>query len=233
MPTYIDNTRQKIVTFVTERQTTIASGLAALLIIVVGFLIFNFFSRINKDTTPQNQAVTEDATSSSFLANDDQKKEEPNSPAGSEEKKDSGQVTNQAATSTSAQQYTVVRGDSLSKIAKQFYNDSSKWTEISKANNLTNPRLIHAGNRLIIPKSDSGTVAAAPSGTASTTTLSKPSGGNVTYVVRSGDTLWEIAQNFYGSGFDWRRIRDANQDKVKTLANGRALIVSGQHLTIP
>ena len=48
--------------------------------------------------------------------------------------------------------YTVVVGDTLWSIAVRTYADGYKWTEIAKANNLSNPDLIHAGNVLKLPK---------------------------------------------------------------------------------
>jgi len=54
------------------------------------------------------------------------------------------------------------------------------------------------------------------------------------YTVIWGDTLWEIAEARYGSGFEWGEIRDANLDKVGYLPNGsRALIIPGQVLKLP
>ena len=49
--------------------------------------------------------------------------------------------------------YTVVAGDSLSKIAKKFYGDGNKWKRIFEANRDTvkNPDLIHPGQVLKIP----------------------------------------------------------------------------------
>jgi len=49
--------------------------------------------------------------------------------------------------------YTVVAGDSLSKIAKRFYGDANKWQRIFEANRDTikNPDLIHPGQVLKIP----------------------------------------------------------------------------------
>lgn len=48
---------------------------------------------------------------------------------------------------------TVVAGDSLSKIAKRAYGDSSKWKQIYEANRdlIKNPDLIHPGQILRIP----------------------------------------------------------------------------------
>ena len=49
--------------------------------------------------------------------------------------------------------YTVVSGDSLSKIAKKFYGDANQWKKIFDANTdkIKNPDLIHPGQVLTIP----------------------------------------------------------------------------------
>ncbi len=49
--------------------------------------------------------------------------------------------------------YTVQPGDSLSKIAQQFYGKASLWTIIFNANRdiISNPRLLHPGQVLVIP----------------------------------------------------------------------------------
>ena len=55
-----------------------------------------------------------------------------------------------------------------------------------------------------------------------------------TYEVVKGDTLWEIAEAVYGSGFEWGRILEANKDSIGFLANGsQALITPGQVLRLP
>lgn len=52
-----------------------------------------------------------------------------------------------------AQYYTVVRGDTLSKIAKQYYGDANKYPKIFEANKpmLKSPDLIYPGQMLRIP----------------------------------------------------------------------------------
>ena len=47
--------------------------------------------------------------------------------------------------------YIVQPGDSLSKIARQIYNDPAKYPLIQKANNLVNPSQIRVGQVLVIP----------------------------------------------------------------------------------
>lgn len=49
------------------------------------------------------------------------------------------------------------------------------------------------------------------------------------YIVRSGDSLSKIAQREYGDANKWRRIFDANMDKIKD----PDLIHPGQELKIP
>jgi nucleoid-associated protein YgaU len=50
--------------------------------------------------------------------------------------------------------YTVVKGDSLSRIAKREYGDASKWRTIYEANKdlIKNPDLIYPGQVLKIPR---------------------------------------------------------------------------------
>jgi nucleoid-associated protein YgaU len=47
--------------------------------------------------------------------------------------------------------YTVQKGDTLWAIAKKYYGDGNKYTEIAKANNISNPNVISVGQKLLIP----------------------------------------------------------------------------------
>ena len=62
-------------------------------------------------------------------------------------------VTDPIAGSGAAGTYIVVKGDSLSKIAKEQYGDASKWPKIYEANKdlIKNPDLIYPGQSLRIP----------------------------------------------------------------------------------
>ncbi|WP_400193382.1 LysM peptidoglycan-binding domain-containing protein [Hymenobacter sp. B81] len=62
---------------------------------------------------------------------------------------------NAAPTAAQADTYTVVSGDSLSKIAKRHYGDATKWHQIYDANKATignNPDHIEVGQMLKLPK---------------------------------------------------------------------------------
>jgi nucleoid-associated protein YgaU len=54
---------------------------------------------------------------------------------------------------TTAQTYTVAKGDNLSKIAKKFYGNANQWRVIFEANTdqISNPDLIRIGQVLKIP----------------------------------------------------------------------------------
>lgn len=50
-----------------------------------------------------------------------------------------------------------------------------------------------------------------------------------TYTVKDGDTLWGIAKHFYGDGSKYKKIYEANKDKIKN----QNLIYTGQVFVIP
>lgn len=57
------------------------------------------------------------------------------------------------ASASAPRSYTVKKGDSLSKIAREFYGDVQHWTRIYEANRnqIQNPDLIQPGWTLVIP----------------------------------------------------------------------------------
>jgi nucleoid-associated protein YgaU len=67
---------------------------------------------------------------------------------------DFSDVTGGATTSGEPRIYVVQKGDSLSKIAKEMYNDVKQWKKIFEANKtqIKNPDMIKVGQKLIIPE---------------------------------------------------------------------------------
>jgi nucleoid-associated protein YgaU len=90
-----------------------------------------------------------------FDRKDDTPKAKPdfsNVQSGSSSTAPAPEPTSTAGTSSS-RTYVVVKGDSLSKIAKHEYGDAAKWRRIYEANQDTikDPDLIYPGQTLKIP----------------------------------------------------------------------------------
>jgi nucleoid-associated protein YgaU len=49
------------------------------------------------------------------------------------------------------QAYTIKAGDNLSHIAKRFYADANRYTAIAKANGISDPNQIRAGQEIKLP----------------------------------------------------------------------------------
>ena len=105
--------------------------------------------------------------------------------------------------------YTVKAGDSLWKIAQEVYGDSSKWKLIQKANDIKNTEALKIGRVLIIPEAS----------TEKKVEVEKPApaapstAGERTHTVKKGETLWTIAQEYYGDSSKWKLIQKANDIK--------------------
>lgn len=121
-------------------------------------------------------------------------------------------ATSSAPTVGSEQVYTVVGGDSLSRIARRF---GTTVTAIRQANGLTSD-LIRVGQALKIPSPGEAVAPTGPSGNES-------SSGATTYEVQSGDTLGAISRRFAVGLADLRRANNLTGDLIRV----------GQVLTIP
>lgn len=55
-------------------------------------------------------------------------------------------------TKTPSKRYhTVIKGDTLWAIAQKYYGNGNKYKDIAKSNNISNPDIIHVGQKLLIP----------------------------------------------------------------------------------
>jgi 5'-nucleotidase len=57
-----------------------------------------------------------------------------------------------AATTASGSSYTVKKGDTLFRIAKEHYGDGKKWQQIAAANPGVTPTSLRVGQTLVMPQ---------------------------------------------------------------------------------
>jgi nucleoid-associated protein YgaU len=212
----------KLESDIRSNQSALNLVLGALIVLVVGVLVFNYFNK-NKagDVGPAQQTQEQQ-----------------------------GDVSADKLPG----KYTVKDGDTLFSIAENYYKDGYKYSEIAKANNMSDVNALAAGQVLEIPKIEG--VAAATSPAPSTSAVATPApavnsvpagekgadlgtGGatNVTiwgtkidgdtYTVVEGDWLSKIAGRAYGDVMAYQKIAQANN------ISNPDLIAPGMTLKLP
>jgi len=130
--------------------------------------------------------------------------------------------------------YKIAQGDTLQGISTKFYSTTTKWRRIYEANKdkISDPDRLSVGTEITIPERERaespGAARAGESRQEGPSGITGGAGGK-TYTVVKGDTLTSIAKDRYGDGNEWRKIYNANRDK---LPNENDLKV-GMTLTIP
>ena len=133
---------------------------------------------------------------------------------------DSGASIVEGAIKPGEQSYVVRSGDTLIAIAMRFYNDARYQELIGKRNGITDPTRVRTGQRLVIPPKP----ADAESGVSMAGGGLRP--GEQSYVVREGDTLIDIARQFYQDAryYDLIMKRNGIADPLDLRA-GNAIII--------
>jgi len=207
---------EKLEAEVSSNQSRLSLILGALIVLVAGVLVFNYFNKNGSEIGPATQ--TEGAN---------QEDVSPESLPG---------------------KYTVKEDDTLFTIAEKYYKDGSKYTEIVKANSLTDENTIVVGQVLEIPKvelevttpvesMDQVTPTTAefqltptPQELLQVTNMQNDWGQTITdntYTVIEGDWLSTIAARAYGDPMAYQKIADANK------ISNPDLILPGQILVLP
>ncbi|HKZ34643.1 MAG TPA: LysM peptidoglycan-binding domain-containing protein [Patescibacteria group bacterium] len=170
----------------------VSLALGALVLLIVGLSVFNYFSRVNRpEVTPEAE----------------QTKQEERAPAEGTQPEETPQERFTYREVSLPTTYSVQKGDHLWGIAIRFYDSGYNWVDIAQANKLVNPNLIHSGNTLEIPAVEVRKPEA-KGVTPAATTEAQITGAE--YVVQRGDNLWKIAEQAYGSGYEWTKIAQTN-----------------------
>lgn len=147
----------------------------------------------------------------------------------SEISKEAVNTESESEVSISPNEYTVKEGDTLWSISEDKYKSGYNWVDIAKENNISNPGIIEKGLKLRIPEVEAKTltITITPEKTTqeSVSQTNKIEGNS--YVVSTGDYLWDIAVRAYGDGYKWVDISRENK------LDNPDVIHSGNKLTIP
>lgn len=125
--------------------------------------------------------------------------------------------------------YEVLGGDTLWGIAAQFLGAGSRFNEIYQLNTdrISNPDLIFPGEELRIPGTDPRVPAPPPEPApepAPAKEFADPPQPGKYYVVKHGDSLWNIAVAAYGDGTQWHKVNQANPGSDHIFAGNELLI---------
>ena len=106
-----------------------------------------------------------------------------------------------------AKTYIIREGDDLWHIAEKFYGSGFNAYDISIANKISDPSILEAGQKIIIPSVAPRSLTVGEISAASTSQVTYVEGK---YVVQPGDSLSSIAGKVYGDIYAWPRLLQAN-----------------------
>lgn len=174
--------QEKIASFFNLNESTFSTILGALVVIVIGILVVNYFRSTKPQITEIAEQTQEATTAGKIETIINEKGEEI--------------PVNLPDT------YQVTEGDKLWTIAEKYYGSGYNWVDIATANNLTDADVLLVDQELTMPT----TAVRKPVIEA----VIEPTISGNSYVVQKGDYLWKIALMAYGDGFQWTKIAEAN-----------------------
>jgi len=175
-------------------ESTLSTILGALVTVVIGVLIFNYFKQIGKvEQISEEPAATTEVVEEAGVAF---------------EKTEEGKFVPQALPKV----HKVERGEHLWQIAESYYGSGYNWVDIAQENELQEPGLLAIGQELNIPKVEAKQITklAAEKGGEIASAVAVSSIEEDTYKVQKDDNLWKIAVRAYQDGYRWQEIAKAN-----------------------
>jgi nucleoid-associated protein YgaU len=161
-------------------EESISMVLGALVIVIVGILIVNYFKDKKSQTLPEALSTTQ-------------------------------------AQAQVGKTHTVVKGETLWSIAEDAYGSGYNWSDIYNANKLKSQN-VEIGQVLSIPsvagKQPTSTKVVSTIDTTKTETVAPAKTQTISgnsYTVVKGDSLWSISVKAYGDGYKWVEVARVNK----------------------
>ncbi|MFK5956188.1 MAG: LysM domain-containing protein [Planctomycetota bacterium] len=124
--------------------------------------------------------------------------------------------------------YTIRPNDTLSEIAQDQLGSQRRMSEILDANPGLDANHLVPGEKLVLPdRTAAAVVAHSKKGSG---TVREANSGARTHTVSAGDSLWSLAEKYYGQGYKVDRIVSANP---KLLKDKNTVLNIGWVLSIP
>ena len=120
--------------------------------------------------------------------------------------------------------HTLNQNDTFESIAQEQFGDASKWDVIARANPLKDPTRLKPGQTIRVPL-DEGNV----QGVVNRPLERAAQPEYRTHIVRSGDTLSSIAQQYLGSSVKAAQVFELNRDRLRDMHS----LSVGQELRLP
>ena len=191
-----------------SNESFISTLLGVAIVFVVGSLLFNYFKTKPTTQLPQNDVDISDIKTENL----DQVNEKPSLISGNV--------------------HEVLAGETLWSISEKYFKSGYNWVDISISNKLKNGNQIEKGQKLIIPDvtPKKQTVMESKEIKVEITAAETKVQPDSEYVVQSNDSLWKIAVNVYGDGYQWVKVYNQNKAKIGRNPN---LLISGAKLSLP
>ena len=191
-----------------SNESFISTLLGAAVVITVGSLLFNYFKSKPTTQLPQNDVKISDIKTENL----DQVSDKPSL--------------------TSGNVHEVLAGETLWSISEKYFKSGYNWVDIAAANKIKNGNLIEKGQKLTIPdvSPKKQTLMDGKEIKVEITSAETKVQPESEYVVKSNDSLWKIAVNVYGDGYQWVKIYQENKTKIGRNPN---LLLSGTKISLP
>ena len=161
-------------------EQNISMVLGALVVVVIGILIFNYFRGVSKTGTITTPSETVQPGEVKLI-------------------EEEGKMVPAGLPTT----HKVEKGENLWKIAEKYFGSGYNWVDIARENKIKNADRLLVGQEINIPKSE--VIKPKITETKFDQSITGPS-----YTVVKGDHLWAIAVRAYGDGYKWVEIAKAN-----------------------